>query len=77
MKEAGFQSVFLGIETPDESSLAATQKHQNTRRDLLDSVAIIQSYGIEVMGGLSWASTRIGKTFSTASSNSFRRARFR
>ena len=51
MKEAGFQSVFLGIETPDESSLAATQKHQNTRRDLLDSVAIIQSYGIEVMGG--------------------------
>ena len=51
MKDAGFASVFLGIETPDESSLAATNKHQNTRRDLLDSVAIIQRYGIEVMGG--------------------------
>jgi len=51
MKDAGFDSVFLGIETPDESSLAATNKHQNTRRDLLSSVATIQSYGIEVMGG--------------------------
>lgn len=51
MQEAGFASVFLGIETPDESSLAATQKHQNTRRDLLESVALIQEHGIEVMGG--------------------------
>jgi radical SAM superfamily enzyme YgiQ (UPF0313 family) len=51
MKDAGFSSVFLGIETPDESSLVATQKLQNTRRDLLDSVALIQQYGIEVMGG--------------------------
>ena len=51
MREAGFASVFLGIETPDESSLAATNKLQNTRRDLLDSVATIQQYGIEVMGG--------------------------
>ncbi|MGC2638021.1 MAG: radical SAM protein [Acidobacteriaceae bacterium] len=51
MKEAGFASVFLGIETPDELSLAAANKHQNTRRDLLSSIAIIQSYGIEVMGG--------------------------
>lgn len=51
MKDAGFSSVFLGIETPDESSLTAANKHQNTRRDLLDSIAIIQSYGIEVMGG--------------------------
>lgn len=51
MKDAGFASVFLGIETPDESSLAATNKLQNTRRDLLESVALIQQYGIEVMGG--------------------------
>lgn len=51
MKDAGFTSVFLGIETPDESSLVATQKLQNTRRDLLGSIAVIQRYGIEVMGG--------------------------
>jgi len=51
MKDAGFQSVFLGIETPDESGLVAANKLQNTRRSLLESVAIIQSYGMQVMGG--------------------------
>jgi radical SAM superfamily enzyme YgiQ (UPF0313 family) len=51
MKDAGFVSVFLGIETPDESGLIASNKLQNTRRSLLDSVATIQSYGMQVMGG--------------------------
>jgi radical SAM superfamily enzyme YgiQ (UPF0313 family) len=51
MKDAGFASVFLGIETPDESGLIACNKTQNTRRSLLDSVALIQSYGMQVMGG--------------------------
>jgi len=51
MKDAGFVSVFLGIETPDESGLLAANKLQNTRRSLLESVATIQSYGMQVMGG--------------------------
>jgi radical SAM superfamily enzyme YgiQ (UPF0313 family) len=51
VKDAGFISVFLGIETPDESGLIASNKLQNTRRSLLESVATIQSYGIQVMGG--------------------------
>jgi radical SAM superfamily enzyme YgiQ (UPF0313 family) len=51
MKEAGFKSVFLGIETPDELGLIASNKLQNTRRSLLESVAIIQGYGMQVMGG--------------------------
>jgi radical SAM superfamily enzyme YgiQ (UPF0313 family) len=51
MKDAGFISVFLGIETPDESGLISANKLQNTRRSLLDSVALIQSYGMQVMGG--------------------------
>jgi radical SAM superfamily enzyme YgiQ (UPF0313 family) len=51
MKDAGFVSVFLGIETPDESGLIASNKLQNTRRNLLDSIATIQSYGMQVMGG--------------------------
>lgn len=51
MKNAGFASVFLGIETPDEDSLIANHKLQNTRRDLLENVKTIQNYGIEVMGG--------------------------
>jgi radical SAM superfamily enzyme YgiQ (UPF0313 family) len=51
MKDAGFNSVFLGIETPDEADLIACNKLQNTHRSLLDSVAAIQSYGMQVMGG--------------------------
>lgn len=39
-KDAGFTAVFLGIETPDEQSLTANHKLQNTHRDLLDSIGI-------------------------------------
>lgn len=51
MENAGFRRVFLGIETPVEESLKEAQKGQNTRRDLLESVRKIQSYGMEVMAG--------------------------
>ena len=51
MRDANFTSVFLGIETPVVESLKETQKYQNTGVDLLDSVKLIQSYGIEVMAG--------------------------
>lgn len=51
MKDAGFRRIFLGIETPAEDSLKAAQKGQNTRRNLLESVRKIQSYGMEVMAG--------------------------
>ena len=51
MEDAGFRRVFLGIETPVEESLKEAQKGQNTRRDLLDSIHKIQSYGMEVMAG--------------------------
>jgi radical SAM superfamily enzyme YgiQ (UPF0313 family) len=51
MRQANFRRVFLGIETPVEESLKEAQKGQNTRRDLLESVRRIQSYGMEVMAG--------------------------
>ena len=51
MQDAGFRRVFLGIETPVEASLKEAQKTQNTRRDLIDSIHKIQSYGMEVMAG--------------------------
>ena len=51
MRDAGFSRVFVGIETPVEDSLKLSQKAQNTRRDLLESIRKIQSYGIEVMAG--------------------------
>ena len=51
MREAGFTSVFVGIETPDEGSLAECNKTQNTRRDLVDSVRRLQRAGLQVQGG--------------------------
>jgi radical SAM superfamily enzyme YgiQ (UPF0313 family) len=51
MREAHFTRVFLGIETPVEESLKETTKFQNLRKGLLESVRLIQSYGIEVMAG--------------------------
>jgi radical SAM superfamily enzyme YgiQ (UPF0313 family) len=51
MKSAGFRRVFLGIETPVEQSLKEAQKGQNTRRDMLEGVRKIQSFGMEVMAG--------------------------
>jgi radical SAM superfamily enzyme YgiQ (UPF0313 family) len=51
MVEAGFDVVFIGIETPHEQSLAECSKFQNKNRDLLSSVRNIQKSGLEVQGG--------------------------
>lgn len=51
MRSAGFDNVFLGIETPIVETLALNHKQQNTKADMLDSIRIIQAKGIEVMGG--------------------------
>ena len=51
MVKAGFDSVFIGIESPDEISLTECHKTQNKNRDLLESVAIIHRSGLQVMGG--------------------------
>ncbi len=51
MTAAGFGAVFLGIETPDEGSLAVTKKFQNTRDPLSESVHKIASSGLRVMAG--------------------------
>ncbi len=51
MVRAGFDSVFIGIESPDEVSLTECHKTQNKNRDLLESVAIIHRSGLQVMGG--------------------------
>jgi radical SAM superfamily enzyme YgiQ (UPF0313 family) len=51
MVEAGFNKVFIGIETPNENSLVECNKSQNTKRDLAASVKTIINNGLEVMGG--------------------------
>lgn len=51
MVQAGFDVVFVGIETPNEQSLTECSKFQNSNRDLLASVRKIQKSGLEVQGG--------------------------
>lgn len=51
MVRAGFEEVFIGIETPNEESNAESGKVQNRNRDLLSSVKTIQRAGLQVHGG--------------------------
>jgi radical SAM superfamily enzyme YgiQ (UPF0313 family) len=51
MVEAGFDSVFIGIETPDTNSLTECCKTHNKNRDLLQDVKKIHRSGLQVMGG--------------------------
>ena len=51
MVQAGFDSVFIGIETPDEESLAECGKIQNKNRDLISCIKKIQKLGLQVQGG--------------------------
>ncbi len=51
MVSAGFEAVFIGIESPNEESLAECNKNQNRNRSLISSVKKIQKAGLEVQGG--------------------------
>jgi len=51
MVKAGFNQVFVGIETPNEESLAECNKLLNKGRDLAGLVKKIQNHGLQVQGG--------------------------
>ncbi|MCF7796140.1 MAG: B12-binding domain-containing radical SAM protein [Lentisphaeria bacterium] len=51
MLEAGFRHLFIGIETDNEDTLKLTGKSQNTRRDILESIAVLHRKGFIVVGG--------------------------
>lgn len=51
MVRAGFDTVFVGIETPSEAGLQECQKMQNQRRDLLGDVKRLQRAGLQVQAG--------------------------
>jgi len=51
MGAAGFETVFIGIETPHAASLAECAKSQNQNRDLIAAMKKIQQFGLEVQGG--------------------------
>jgi len=51
MYEAGFDWIFIGIETPDEESLAECNKKQNLHRNLPEQIRRLQRNGLQVQGG--------------------------
>ena len=51
MRQAGFASVFLGIESPDPAALKAMNKVQNIKTLPHQTVAKLQRNGMEVFGG--------------------------
>jgi radical SAM superfamily enzyme YgiQ (UPF0313 family) len=63
MVTAGFNRVFIGIETPEEQSLFGCNKLQNTGRDLTASIKKLQRMGLEVQAGFIVGFD--GDTFST------------
>ncbi len=51
MVEAGFDEVFVGIESPNPESLKEAHKTQNYRRNLEEAVSEIHRHGLIVQGG--------------------------
>jgi radical SAM superfamily enzyme YgiQ (UPF0313 family) len=51
MVQAGFDCVFVGIESPSEESLSECNKVQNKGRDLVECVKKIQRFGMQVQAG--------------------------
>lgn len=51
MLQAGFQNIFIGIETPDDEGLEACRKTQNRRRDMIDNVRRLHNAGFVITAG--------------------------
>jgi radical SAM superfamily enzyme YgiQ (UPF0313 family) len=51
MRDANFNAVFVGIETPSEKALQSCGKVQNTGKDLSEKVKILQRNGLQVQAG--------------------------
>jgi radical SAM superfamily enzyme YgiQ (UPF0313 family) len=51
MAEANFDTVFIGLETPNEDSLLECAKIQNRGRDMVAAIKKLQAAGIQVFGG--------------------------
>jgi radical SAM superfamily enzyme YgiQ (UPF0313 family) len=52
MRDAGFQVVFCGIETPEPAALRSISKDQNLRMPILEAVRKLNDYGLEVVSGI-------------------------
>jgi hopanoid C-2 methylase len=52
MREAAFTTVFVGIETPELDALKSIAKDHNNQVPLLEGIATLNSYGLEVTSGI-------------------------
>jgi radical SAM superfamily enzyme YgiQ (UPF0313 family) len=52
MREAGFITVFVGIETPELGALKQMDKGHNAALPMLEAIATLNSYGLEVTSGI-------------------------
>ena len=52
MREARFDAVFIGIETPELDALKAINKEHNASLPMIDAIRTINRYGLEVVSGI-------------------------
>jgi radical SAM superfamily enzyme YgiQ (UPF0313 family) len=52
MRQARFETVFCGIETPEPEALKAMAKDHNMMVPMLEAVATLNQYGLEVVSGI-------------------------
>lgn len=52
MREAGFDTIFCGIETPDPAALKAMSKTHNMMVPILEGIETLNHYGMEVVSGI-------------------------
>jgi radical SAM superfamily enzyme YgiQ (UPF0313 family) len=52
MRAARFDAVFVGIETPELGALKAMHKEHNAALPMLEAIATLNSYGLEVVSGI-------------------------
>ena len=52
MREAGFETIFCGIETPEPEALREMDKKQNLVVPILNSVRAINQHGMQVVSGI-------------------------
>jgi radical SAM superfamily enzyme YgiQ (UPF0313 family) len=52
MREARFEAVFVGIETPELDALKAMRKEHNASLPMLEAIQTLNGYGLEVTSGI-------------------------
>jgi hopanoid C-2 methylase len=52
MRQAEFQTVFVGIETPEVEALKSMRKDQNATLPIIEAIGTLNKYGLEVTSGI-------------------------